>query len=62
MPSSALFTLRPANIDDVPLFYGVIDRTMHKFIMTAQGTGAKSEFRIQPDGNNFNLKVVVGTN
>lgn len=37
MLASLLFTLRPASIDDAPLFYRVIDLTMREFIMTIWG-------------------------
>jgi ribosomal protein S18 acetylase RimI-like enzyme len=41
------FTLRPATIDDAPLFYSVIDRTMREFIITTWG--AWNETRVQSE-------------
>jgi ribosomal protein S18 acetylase RimI-like enzyme len=41
------FKLRPSNIDDAPLFYSVIDRTMRNFILAAWGRW--DEARVQSE-------------
>jgi ribosomal protein S18 acetylase RimI-like enzyme len=47
MEVSPKFTLRQANIDDAPLFYSVIDRTMREFIIVTWG--AWNESRVQSE-------------
>lgn len=37
MKNPPTFTLRPSSIDDAPLFYSVIDRTMREFILKTWG-------------------------
>jgi ribosomal protein S18 acetylase RimI-like enzyme len=41
------FKLRPSNIDDAPLFYSVIDRTMRNFILATWGRW--DEARVQSE-------------
>ncbi len=41
------FKLRPTSIDDAPIFYSVIDRTMRQFIMTTWGRW--DEARVQSE-------------
>lgn len=43
------FTLRPANSDDAPLFYSVIDLTMREFILTTWGRW--DEVRVQTESH-----------
>jgi ribosomal protein S18 acetylase RimI-like enzyme len=47
MSTAKPFTLRPANVDDAPLFYSVIDRTMREFIIATWG--AWNEARVQSE-------------
>jgi GNAT superfamily N-acetyltransferase len=47
MKLSAAFTLRQASIDDAPLLYDVIDRTMRDFIVATWGVW--SESRVQAE-------------
>lgn len=37
MKSCTTFTIRPSSVDDAPLFYSVIDRTMRDFIVATWG-------------------------
>jgi GNAT superfamily N-acetyltransferase len=61
MKLPAAFTLRQANVDDAPLFYDVIDRTMREFIVATWG--AWSELRVQEesreDSNSPNAQVIL---
>jgi ribosomal protein S18 acetylase RimI-like enzyme len=47
------FTLRQANIDDAPLFYSVIYRTMREFIITTWG--AWNESRVQSESHKYSI-------
>ncbi len=47
MKLPAAFTLRQASVDDAPLLYDVIDRTMREFIVATWG--AWSESRVQAE-------------
>ena len=55
------FTLRQASVDDAPLFYAVIDRTMREFIVATWG--AWSESRVQEesreDSSSPNAQVIM---
>jgi GNAT superfamily N-acetyltransferase len=53
MQSHPKFTLRPANIDDAPLFYSVIDRTMREFIIATWG--AWNESRVQSESLQYSI-------
>jgi GNAT superfamily N-acetyltransferase len=61
MKLPAAFTLRQASVDDAPLFYDVIDRTMREFIVATWG--AWSESRVQEesreDGSFPNAQVIL---
>ena len=61
MKLKAAFTLRQARVDDAPLFYGVIDRTMREFIIITWG--AWSESRVQSesreDSSSPNTQVIL---
>jgi GNAT superfamily N-acetyltransferase len=47
------FTLRQANIDDAPLFYSVIYRTMREFIIATWG--AWNESRVQSESREHSI-------
>jgi ribosomal protein S18 acetylase RimI-like enzyme len=47
MQVSPSFTLRQANIDDAPLFYSVIDRTMREFIIATWGVWNESRVQLE---------------
>ncbi len=55
------FTLHQASVDDAPLFYAVIDRTMREFIVATWG--AWSESRVQEesreDSSSSNAQVIM---
>ena len=53
MQISPSFTLRQANIDDAPLFYSVIDRTMREFIIATWG--AWNESRVQSESREHTI-------
>ncbi len=61
MKLPAAFTLRQASVDDAPLFYDVIDRTMREFIVATWG--AWSESRVQEesreDSSSPNAQVIL---
>lgn len=61
MKLPAAFTLRQASIDDAPLFYDVIDRTMRELIVATWG--AWSESRVQEesreDSSSPNAQVIL---
>lgn len=61
MKPSVAFTLRQASVDDAPLFYAVIDRTMREFIIATWG--AWSESRVQEesreDSSSPNAQVIL---
>ena len=61
MKLSVAFTLRQASVDDAPLFYAVIDRTMREFIVATWG--AWSESRVQEesceDSSSPNAQVIM---
>lgn len=60
MKASTTFRLRQAIADDAPLFYGVIDQTMRKFIVTTWGVW--NEERVQhesyEDSRSPNAQVI----
>lgn len=60
MKAPATFTLRQASVDDAPLFYRVIDQTMHEFIVATWG--AWDESRVQresrEDSSSSNAQVI----
>lgn len=45
MQASPTFRLRQASVNDAPLFYSVIDRTMREFIITTWGTWNEDRVR-----------------
>ena len=61
MKLPAALTLRQASVDDAPLFYDVIDRTMREFIVATWG--AWSESRVQEesreDSSSPNAQVIL---
>jgi ribosomal protein S18 acetylase RimI-like enzyme len=61
MKLPAAFTLRQATIDDAPLFYAVIDRTMREFIIATWGRWNEARVRqeAREDSSSPNAKVIV---
>jgi ribosomal protein S18 acetylase RimI-like enzyme len=61
MKPPVAFTLRRASVDDAPLFYAVIDRTMREFIVTTWGTWSESRVQEESreDSSSPNAQVIL---